>query len=94
MFDLDPALTGGQEDGGRRKSARSLAFASCPDCTNAAVGLVASNTHLVWREHFRTTVGGIRIQCRATGVPVCEHPPAVPVEAAACKHPHTIKASA
>lgn len=73
-----------------RRYTRSKAFAPCPDCTNTNVGLVSSGTHLVWREHHRTTMTGHRIQCRASGTPTCQNPPSAgTTDATSCKHPFT-----
>lgn len=60
----------------KQRAARSVEFASCPDCTAQRVGLVRGPLHLVWRTHTYRTYSGATIQCRASGVPVCMHPPA------------------
>jgi hypothetical protein len=60
----------------RQAMPRSVAFGSCPNCTAQRVGLVRGPVHLVWRTHTYRTYSGATIPCRASGVPVCAHPPA------------------
>lgn len=59
----------------KRRGMRSVAWASCPDCSNKRVGLVQSSGHLLYREHERVTLSGARMQCRASVSRICDNPP-------------------
>lgn len=91
LFDLDPTTGGGTPMGEHAKATdKTVGTAWCPERNDTRkTGLHRQGQHVVWRIHDRVTAGGVRIQCRASGVPLCstghngrdsEHPPS-------CSHP-------
>lgn len=66
---LDVPLGGGPPKR-RASSVRSVAHGHCPVCPGEKVGQVHDGDQLVWRDHTRTTLGGARIRCSASGKPV------------------------
>lgn len=69
-----PAQGGGSEM--KSRSIPSVAQAKCPQCANAGTtGLVPQGPHLVWRLHTRRTIGGVALECQASGMPVCQVAP-------------------
>lgn len=72
----NPAQGGGSEVKNRSRSIPSVAQAKCPECANGGTtGLVPQGRHLVWRLHTRRTLSGAGLDCRASGMPVCEVAP-------------------
>lgn len=68
---LDIPSRGGME---RPTPARAVAWGGCPACLNSKVGLVRLTGHLVWKDHYRTTFSGARMQCQVGGQHLCELP--------------------
>lgn len=59
----------------KTRSLPSVARGKCPECsTISTTGLVRQNGHLVWRLHARATMSGAQLECRASGVPLCQAP--------------------
>jgi hypothetical protein len=76
LFELDPAHGGVSEVDTTRRSPRSITRAMCPQCASLGpTGIVRQGSHLVWRVHNRTLGSGVRIECPAVGVPLCQVPP-------------------
>jgi hypothetical protein len=82
MFQLEPV------NRERQKSPRTAAKGNCPGCRAAnPVGLIRTEHHLVWRQHFYNTWGGSKQECPASNAAVCnarERYPFVNVDAVRC----------
>lgn len=74
LFEL-PTRGTGESTTRRARSTPSAAHGKCPDCaTDKPVGLVRQGEHLAWRVHLRRMLSGASLECRASGVPLCEAP--------------------
>lgn len=79
--DHEPLIDVPQPQGGvrgpeRKTYVRSVTRAMCPDCaTDKPTGIIRQGEHLAWRHHTRTLGSGVRIECRAVGVPICQVEP-------------------
>lgn len=77
LFDAPkPAQGGGSEMKTRTRSTPSVRQGKCPECaTTGTTGIVRQGPHLVWRLHTRSTLSGARLDCRASGAPICQVAP-------------------
>jgi hypothetical protein len=64
-----------RSDVSKTKPARTVAYGSCPRCSNGKAGIIRVNQHLAWRSHTYTTWGGTVLPCAANGRHLCTEPP-------------------
>lgn len=71
MFEVTPVMRGYSEPR-RTTYVRAVDHAFCPECrSDRRIGLLLQGQHLVWRVHEKVTMSGARMQCGASGAPVC-----------------------
>ena len=61
------------------KTLKTKGTAYCPSCcrwnTRAALGVLESNGHLIYRDHVKRTYSGATIPCPTSGVRLCQSKP-------------------
>jgi hypothetical protein len=75
LFDIAPHETGGSEVTRRDRKVTVVDYVDCPECASKrAIGLIWQGEHVVVKLHDRVTMSGARLECRASGVPLCQLP--------------------
>lgn len=75
LFDMKPSpkrRSGGETS----KRPAVLGWTRCPECVGRErVAVIGTGTHHVYRPHDYVTWSGARLECRASGVPLCQLKP-------------------
>lgn len=75
MFDM-PRQATKRSGGESSKRQRPIGWAKCPECvSHTRIAVMLSGSHVVYREHAYPTWSGARMECRASGVPLCQLAP-------------------